>query len=105
LGTPVYSTNKTDRHDITEILLKVVLSTINQTNQNYIDGVMVSVLTSIVVDYGYSIGRYKANYHTITTTTVPVYNKTKVYILISGSSFNKLLASVSPSDSTESEKT
>ena len=23
-GTPVYSTNKTDRHDITEILLKVV---------------------------------------------------------------------------------
>jgi hypothetical protein len=31
-GTPVSSTNKTDRHDITEILLKVALSTINQTN-------------------------------------------------------------------------
>jgi hypothetical protein len=29
-GTPVTSTNKTDRHDITEILLKVVLNTINQ---------------------------------------------------------------------------
>ena len=29
-GTPVSSTNKTDRHDITEILLKVALSTINQ---------------------------------------------------------------------------
>jgi hypothetical protein len=29
LGTPVSSTNKTDRHDITEILLKVVLNTIN----------------------------------------------------------------------------
>ena len=28
LGTQVSSTNKTDRHDITEILLKVVLSTI-----------------------------------------------------------------------------
>ena len=28
-GTPVSSTNKTDRHDITEILLKVVLSTIS----------------------------------------------------------------------------
>ena len=28
-GTPVYSSNKTDRHDITEILLKVALSTIN----------------------------------------------------------------------------
>ena len=30
-GTPVSYTNKTDRHDITEILLKVVLNTINQT--------------------------------------------------------------------------
>jgi hypothetical protein len=27
--TPVSSTNKSDRHDITEILLKVALSTIN----------------------------------------------------------------------------
>jgi hypothetical protein len=27
----VSSTNKTDHHDITEILLKVVLNTINQT--------------------------------------------------------------------------
>jgi len=33
-GTPVSSTNKTDRHKITEILLKVVLDTINQSN-NY----------------------------------------------------------------------
>ena len=29
-GFPVSSTNKTDRHNITEILLKVVLNTINQ---------------------------------------------------------------------------
>ena len=29
LGTPVSSTNKTDHHDITEILLKVTLNTIN----------------------------------------------------------------------------
>jgi hypothetical protein len=29
----VSSTNKTDRHDITEILLKVALNTINSTNQ------------------------------------------------------------------------
>ena len=28
-GTPVSSTNKTDRNDITEILLKVALNTIN----------------------------------------------------------------------------
>jgi hypothetical protein len=31
-GTPVSSTNKTDRHDITEILLEVVLNILNQTN-------------------------------------------------------------------------
>ena len=29
LGTPVSSTNKTDHHDIIEILLKVALNTIN----------------------------------------------------------------------------
>jgi hypothetical protein len=34
-GPPVFSTNKTDRHDVTEILLKVVLNTIKQTD-NYI---------------------------------------------------------------------
>ena len=32
-GTPVSSTNKTDRHDITEILLKVALDTFKQTNK------------------------------------------------------------------------
>ena len=32
-GTPVSSTNETDRLDIAEILLKVALSTINPTNQ------------------------------------------------------------------------
>jgi hypothetical protein len=32
-GTPVSSTNKTDHHNITEILLKVALNTINQPNQ------------------------------------------------------------------------
>jgi hypothetical protein len=31
LGTPVSSTNKTDCHNITEILLKVPLNTITQT--------------------------------------------------------------------------
>jgi hypothetical protein len=34
LGPPISSTNKTDRHDITEILLKVVLSTIKQANKH-----------------------------------------------------------------------
>jgi len=32
-GPTVSSTNKTDRHDITEILLKVVLDTIKQANK------------------------------------------------------------------------
>jgi hypothetical protein len=34
-GTPVSSTNKTDRHDITEILLKVALSTIKPFKPTY----------------------------------------------------------------------
>ena len=32
LGTPVSSINKADRHDVTEILLKVALNTINLTH-------------------------------------------------------------------------
>jgi hypothetical protein len=34
--TPVSSTNKTDRHDITEILLKVALNTINESVSTYL---------------------------------------------------------------------
>jgi hypothetical protein len=36
-GTPVSYTNKTDRHDITEILLKVALNTINHTSNIYMN--------------------------------------------------------------------
>jgi hypothetical protein len=32
IGTPVSSTTKTGRHDIAELLLKMVLNTIKQTN-------------------------------------------------------------------------
>jgi hypothetical protein len=32
LGPPVYPTNKADHHDITELLLKVAIDTIKQTN-------------------------------------------------------------------------
>jgi hypothetical protein len=41
-GTPVSSTNKTDRQEITEILLKVALNTIkpNQTMINPSQGVL-----------------------------------------------------------------
>jgi hypothetical protein len=34
---PVSSTNKTDHHDITEILLKVALSLINQIKKSFIN--------------------------------------------------------------------
>ena len=35
--SPVSSTSKTDHHDITEILLKVALNTISQTNQTRVN--------------------------------------------------------------------
>jgi len=40
--SPDSSTNKTNRHDITEILFKVALNTINQTNK---------ALTLTLLDY------------------------------------------------------
>ena len=56
-GTPVSSTNKTDRHDITEILLKVTLNIITLTmillvivdgkNSNIIIAIKLLVLVSI----------------------------------------------------------
>jgi hypothetical protein len=45
--TPVSSINKTDRHDITEILLKVALNTINLTKPistlNYVSGTRLQI--------------------------------------------------------------
>ena len=38
-GTPVSSTKKNDRHDITEILMKVTLNTIKQKNNQTYSGV------------------------------------------------------------------
>ena len=42
-GPPVYSTNKTDRHDITEILLKVALNTIKKQKKLYSFGIQYEV--------------------------------------------------------------
>ena len=39
-GPPVSSNNKTDRHDIAEILLKMALNTIKQVNKQSIDKVV-----------------------------------------------------------------
>jgi type II secretory pathway component HofQ len=44
-ATPVSSTNKTDRHDITEILLKVALNTINQTKPIFIKMKIIDILS------------------------------------------------------------
>lgn len=38
-STPVSPINKTDRHDITEVFLKVALNTINQTNLKYCENI------------------------------------------------------------------
>ena len=47
-GTPVSSTNKTDRHDITETLLKVALSMIKQKPTNFCFGLLEIVLELFV---------------------------------------------------------
>ena len=48
-GPPVSSTKKSDRHDITEILLEVALNTIKQTNtQSWLIGFRVSHLFSFL---------------------------------------------------------
>ena len=46
-GTPVSSTNKTDRHDITEILLKVALNTIKHKTSIFNQQIMFLDSTSI----------------------------------------------------------
>jgi hypothetical protein len=57
-GPPVPTPNKTDRHDIADILLKVALNTIK-------------LQTSVCIDIYDSGDSCKFNYHTITTTTAP----------------------------------
>jgi hypothetical protein len=45
-GTPASSTNKTGRHDIAEILLKVALNITNQINITEIDASLYFVCTN-----------------------------------------------------------
>jgi hypothetical protein len=49
-GPPVSSTNKTDRHDITEILMKVALNTIKPTNRPQNHGHEAPIICSKWVD-------------------------------------------------------
>jgi hypothetical protein len=45
----VFSTNKTNRHDIIEILLKVALKIINQTKTNQYDNGLATIIRHFVV--------------------------------------------------------
>ena len=48
-GATVFSTNKTNHHDITEILLKVVLSTINLHIEDIANLIFITYLLSLSV--------------------------------------------------------
>jgi hypothetical protein len=57
-GTLVSSTNKTDRHDITELLLKVALNTIKQTNKQTVHKVKIWYCISPKIWYCISLKNY-----------------------------------------------
>jgi hypothetical protein len=53
-GPPVSSTNKTDCHDIAEILLKVALNTIKQINLNLIKHFCFEEIHNLFFQKGYN---------------------------------------------------
>jgi hypothetical protein len=55
------STNKTDRNDITEVLLKVALNTINQTNSHVWSSIVYSVLFFFLPLYLFTASDYPFN--------------------------------------------
>jgi hypothetical protein len=64
-GTLVFSTNKTDCHDITEILLKVALNTINQSNKHIlsyffsdISMFVLSGVSPLPEQFRFDVGKY-----------------------------------------------
>jgi hypothetical protein len=63
-GTPISSTNRIDRHDIAEILLKVALNTIKQTN-------------NLRTSYAYYVTKKTS---TVLENTRPKSTETKLYI-------------------------
>jgi hypothetical protein len=73
-GLPVSSTNKTDRHEINEILLKVALSTIKQTVS--------------VHDYGFTISMVSCSRH--------LYSRFVFFLSINIVSHRVLLTSTTP---------
>jgi hypothetical protein len=76
LRFPVSSTNKTDRHDITEILLKVALITITLT-LNPVPDLDIERPALVVIGTD-CIDSCKSNYHTATTAPNLHSTKTKL---------------------------
>jgi hypothetical protein len=59
---PVSSTNKTDRHDIAELLLKMVLNTIKQTNK-YTDTICFRLLEAVCDNLEWLVIHWQTRYH------------------------------------------
>ena len=57
--TPVSSSNKTDRHDIAEILLKVTLNTINKTSPNQTTCNKSTSVSCFLINYQDEVRVYK----------------------------------------------
>ena len=68
LAIPVSSTNKTDRHNTAEILLKVALNTIKQTSQTINDDSSIDNIVSYMSSSISTIGRYHLLYVVMETT-------------------------------------
>ena len=66
-GSPVSSTNKTDRHNITEIVLKVALNTIKQTKTNK------HVYIHVIITYMYYL------------SLILNYNRLSIVLIVYGS--------------------
>jgi hypothetical protein len=90
VGPPVSSNNKTARHNIAEILLKVALNTIKPNQANpYVSYSYICnknrVLKTESEQHRLHIGNCKSNYHTITAAKDPYLYIELVYFIPPGS--------------------
>jgi hypothetical protein len=72
-GTPVSSTNKTDRHDITEVLLKVELNSITLTLYMLLNFSWLFIVKQICKNYLVVIGNN--TYNTCKYVNTPIWGK------------------------------
>jgi hypothetical protein len=94
----ISSNNKTNRHDLTDILLKVALNTINQQipptiyfAYRRISGVMVSVLAASATDRGFEtrVYYYDRQYKELRVSEWVIVVKLQIGILFSGISWRE----------------